>query len=190
MALKKDKRGITTVAIIISILIALFLMIFLGVLAYGAGKAEDLFGQMNFTLGNTSFQTVYTQTLGIGIEALHTTVPQIISSGVLLGMILLMFLVGYYTKKKNQLWILLDIFILIVAEGVAVLVTESFTTYMENIGFLLEVYRDILPIGAKFILNLPVIVPILGAIIMITTYYITKDSSEEKQEEGDTPFPF
>lgn len=179
MDLIKNKRGQgLTLGLIAIIVFALILMIILGIGSFSFGLVDEQFSQLNFTIGNISFAEEYQNTLQPGIVSLETTVPQIISVAVLFGMVILMLIVGYNAKKIDQLWILFDIFIIIGAEIIAVAIRASFVSFMNNIPGLLTVYSTTLSGGAKFILNLPTIVPTLGVLVMIATYF-----TNEKKEE-------
>lgn len=180
----KNKKGVTTLTLIVIIFVAFFMMIMLGILSYGMGQADEAFSDLNITIGNTSFQTIYEQSLQQGLNSLETTVPQIISTGVLIGMVLVMIIIGYSTSKKKYIWILLDIAIIIIAEILAVIIRSSFVDYMNTSPEILAVFRDILPQGAKFILNLPTLVPIMGAIMILATYMMTKERKEEEQTDN------
>ena len=63
---------------------------------------------------------------------------------------------------------------------IAVIIKAAFIIFMNLSPEFLTIYRDVLPLGAKFILNFPVIIPVLGVVIMGATYFITKDREEEE----------
>lgn len=176
----KNKKGVTTLALIGILILAFFIMVFLGGLSFGMGLVDDSMSGLEGDIGNTSLEETYAEILQPGVLAMKTTFPQIISTGVLLGMIIAMLIVGYKRKKQSQIWIMLDVLILIVAEVLAVLIKTLFTDFMNITPEFLAVYRDILPGGAKFILNLPAITPIIGIVIIIATYIITKDKEEDE----------
>jgi len=179
MELRKNKRGVTTFMLIAVVFLGFALMVMLIIGSFAAGKIDDSMSELTGQLGNTSIQEVYQANLQPGIIAMKTTVPQIISTGVLLGMVICMFIVGYGTKKLKQIWILLDIGIIIAAEALSVIVKSSFIEFINLSPEMLSIARDILPLGAKFILNLPTTVPIMGAVIILATHFITKDKEED-----------
>jgi len=175
----RNKKGVTTLTLIFIIMAALFIMIFLGAFSFSMGLVDDSMSSLTGEIGNTSIEETYQTIMQPGVLTLKTTFPQIISTGVLLGMILVMMIIGYSTKKFKQIWIMLDILVLIVAEILAVLVRRIFINFMNITPEFLEVFRDVLPGGAKFVLNLPLITPIAGVLTMVATYMITKDKEEE-----------
>ena len=175
----ENKRGFTTLTLIGVIFISLVMMIILGVVIQGFSVADSVFSQIDFNITeNISFNETYQETLGPGLTAVTTTVPQLISTGILLGMILCMMIVAYSTERKNSLWLMLDIAIIIVAEMGAVLVKDSFTSFINSSPEMLEIFSTTLSVGSKYILNLPIIVPVLGVLVMIVTQIIGKKKEE------------
>jgi len=178
-----NKKGVTTVMLIVFVFVGLILLVVLGIGVYGFNLVDDTFSQIDFNISNTSFQETYNQTLQPGIEAMTTTVPVLISTGVLLGFILVMMIAGYSVKRINKLWILLDVFIIIVAEVIAVIISSSFRTFMNSSPELLSIFSNTLSAGSRYVLNLPIIVPILGGLVMLMTYLTVKEK-EDVQPEG------
>lgn len=179
MEIIKNKKGASTFGIILLILVGFFLLIFMIVLSYSMGIVDDSFSKLTGQIGNTSINGTYIQLMQPGVLSVKTTVPQVISTGVLLGMVLLMVIVGYNKKKVKQIWAILDLVILILCEALAVLIASSFQSFLDSNEAFTAIARDILPGGAKFILNMPILVPIIGAVIMLATYMITKEKEEE-----------
>lgn len=183
MGLKKDKRGITSLGILFIIVFALLALVIIGVLTYAMGIADSLFSQIDGTIGNTSINETYQETLGVGINAMKTTFPTILSIAILLGMVLVLVFIAYKNKKTGRLWILFDIIIIIIAEILAVLVKQGFTSYINLSPEMLAVFRDTLTGASKFMFNLPIIIPTVGALVMLLTHFITKEKEEEEEIE-------
>ena len=114
----------------------------------------------------------------MGSTSAKSTAPQIISVGTLLGMIIILIIIGYNSRKMDRLWLLVDIGIIIIAEAVVVVVRSSFVSFMNSAPELAQIYRTTLSVGAKFILNMPTILPTIGAILMVLTHYMTKKKEE------------
>ncbi len=176
----KNKRGQLTLMLLFFVVAALLLMLVLGLSSWTFGIVDDQFRSIDFELGNISWQETYNATLGRGLSAASTTVPQLASIGLLFGMIMVMMFVGYYSGTRNKLWILLDIGIIIVAMVLASFAASSFLELMNITPELLDVYSITLSPGSKFILNLPVIVPIVGVLIMIMTNIVNKIRRKEE----------
>ncbi len=175
------KRGYTTITLIGVIFIAIVLMLILGVLIYSFDTVDNAFSQIEFNITeNISFSETYSETLGQGVASMKTTVPATMGSGILLGMILCMIFVGFATKKINRLWIMLDVFIIIVAEIGVALVQNSFTVFINSSDEMISIFSTTLSLGSKFIFNLHIIIPTLGVAVMIVTHIITKKDEEGK----------
>lgn len=180
----KDKRGITTLMIIAVIFIAFFAIILLIAFSYSAGLVDDTLSNLPNTIigsSNMSLNQTFQEIVHPALSSLKTTVPQTMSMGLLLGMILIMILIGYYTKSQKKVWITLDILILIVAEILAFVIKTSFESYLNGINIFLETARDILPFPAKFILSMPILVPVFGGIVILATYMLSKERKEEEE---------
>ncbi len=165
-----NKKGFTTLTLIVLIFTSLSVMGILGVVVWTAGLADESFSSLDVQIGDQSFQEVYNETLKPGLETAKTTLPKIISMGVLLGMVILMMLVGYFSSEIGRMWILVDIAFLIIAEAVASSVSSGFVDLINSDPTLLEIYSDTLTEGASFVINLPTIIPVMGMLIMLATY--------------------
>lgn len=176
----RNKRGQLTLMIIFLVIAALGAMIVLGLSSWVFTIMDDQLRSIDFEIGNISWNETYNQSLGRGLEAASTTSPQIISIGLLFGMIIAMMFVGYYSRSRSKLWILLDVGVIIVAEILANLAVTSFLALMNITPELLDVYSNTLSGGSKFIINLPVIIPIVGVLIMIMTNIVNRIRTKEE----------
>lgn len=180
------KKGIATLPLLLSIFFGLVLMVILGIGVLSFDLVDDSFSQIEGSIGNQSINETYAATLQKGVIAAKTTAPRIISIGTLLGMVLVMMFVGYSTRKIGQVWLLLDIFILIAAEILVVAVRDSFVVFINSSPEFLAIFSgSVLSAGSKYILNAPVIIPIVWALVVVSTYFVTP-----KKEEGEQPLGF
>jgi hypothetical protein len=97
----------------------------------------------------------------------------------MLGMILIMILIGYYTKSQ-EIWITLDILILIVAEILAFVIKLVFKVYLKGGEIFLETARDILTFPAKFN-KYAYFSPGLWRDSFLATYMLSKEIKEEEE---------
>lgn len=176
----RNKKGQLTLMLIFLVVVSLGVMVILGVTSWTFSMIDDELRGIDFELGNVSWNETYNQSLGRGLVAASTTSPQLISMGLLFGMIIAMMFVGYYSGTKSKLWILLDIGIIIVVEILANLAVTSFLAVMNITPELLDVYSNTLSGGSKFILNLPIIVPIVGFAIMLMTNIVNRIRKKEE----------
>lgn len=178
-----NKKGYTTLMMIAAIFVGFFVLIFLGIMTYGLDLVDESFSSIDFNVTNdTSWNETYNNTLGVAIDAARNDVPDLIGTLLLLGMVLGMMFVGYSVRKIGPLWAMLDIIIIIVAEVLAFLITSSFTNFINSSPEILAIFSNRLSTPARFILNLPIIIPVAGALVMLTTYLTTR-----KKEESITP---
>ncbi len=175
-----NKRGFTTVTLIVLIFTCLVLMGILGITTWTANLVDESFsGIDDFNIGNQSFQGVYNETLKPGLDVVSTTMPQIISMGTMLGMVILMMLIGYFSAEIGRMWLMIDIAFMIIAEAIASAVSSGFVSYMNSTPELLAIYSNTLSEGAAFVINLPIIIPPIGMLIMLATYIKVKKNRRD-----------
>jgi hypothetical protein len=180
----KNKKGITTFGTIIIIFVALMAIIMLAIFSYSIGIVDSNLSKINLTLGNTSFNQMYTSNMHPGMQTLQNNTPKIISIGLMIGMILCLLYVSTKTPPKSKLWIIIDILIIILAEVFAVIISLGFQNYIISINSdLMNIYINTLSEGSKFIIYLPAIIPTIGALVMIATYILRRERSEDLEEQ-------
>lgn len=180
-----NKRGFTTLMLLGFLGVSLLLMVILGVFVLFAGEMDAGFQALNgTTLGNQNWGDAYAQNLQPAMTTLQTTVPRNISLGILIGMIIMMTMAGFVFQNKSTGWILADFVIIILSVAGAVMVSESFTTFINIDPTLLSIFSNELGAASRFILNLPVIVPIVGVLIMIATYALSKRRDPLDRAQG------
>lgn len=181
----ESKRGMTTFMLIFMIILCISMLVILSIIAYALGLVDDQFSGIDFPIGNQSFNDTYQDLMHPGVEAMSTTAPQIISIGTFLGMILVIMIVGVKTEKKSNIWILLDICIIIVAEIFAVAVKGAFQNQILNLTpEFYQIFTTTLSQGSKFVLNLPTIIPTAGIVAILATYVLKREAKEESIEES------
>ena len=164
----------------------LFVLIFLGFIAivmmgifiYGANLVDQTFTSIDVQIGNVSFQDAYNDTLGIGINVILDSADNY-GLGLLLGMIALMAISAFLFKEKQKVWIVAEFVILIIAFILAVTIQRTYNLVINSSAVLLDIYSVNLINSSKFILNLPIIIPIVWAFIVILSYglFIKKESA-------------
>jgi hypothetical protein len=180
----ENKKGVTTLALIAIIFFALFLVILLAIISFSVGIFDSQISKLDITLGNFSFNETYQETMHPSMNVLEVTGPKMISIGTLLGMVLIMLLIGAKTEKKHNIWIILDIIIIIVAEIIAVYIKGIFQDTIMNLSpELYQIFITTLSESSKWILNMPTIIPTVGVLIILATY-VLKREDEETSEEG------
>ncbi len=178
-----NKKGYTTLSLFFVIFMGFGLLIILGMFIFGLDLVDESASQITGQLGNVSLNGTYQEIMQPAIITAKTTMPKIISMGVLLGTILSLLIVSFNIKRLGLSWMILDLGIIISAEIIAVTIRDSFVSFMNSSPQFLEIFRTDLAFASKFILNLPTLIPTIGILIMVATYFMTKEK-EERQDES------
>lgn len=170
-----SKKGISaTLLLFFYIFFAFIVAVAAGVIYFMLTTVNtSITGMPDIRIGNYSFQTVYTATLGAGITAFINTL-QIQSLGLLIGMILVMFIFAYAFKPATKLLFIFDIMVMIVCEIVAIYIAQAFQTYVNANTDLLDIYSINIETTSNFVLNLPIIIPVIGSIMIALSYATIK----------------
>lgn len=174
-----DKKGMSLIPLIAYVFLAFFIVLFLGVLLYGLGLFDDAMLGFNVVINGQNFTEVYQQTTQQGINAIFA-IADVSALALLLGMILVMMIVGYYWgDESKRLWIIMDLFIIIVAFVISVYLQNYFIDFINSQGFVdSTVFTVDLAKSSRVIARLPYFVPIAGILIMIVTYGLSRRKSE------------
>ncbi len=182
---KKNKNAYITLTLLLVLIMALVMMMVVGVSVFVFEQVDSGFSDINFELGNISFNETYQSSLGVGLNTMKTTFPKILSLGTMLGMVIVLIMVGYFSPKIGRLWIVLDFLVIIVAEILAVVVSSSFQSFINTSPDFIRIYSTTLSGGSTFILTLPITVPMIGGLIMVATYILNKNfESPEGKLQG------
>lgn len=179
-----DKRGITTGVLLFFVVFTFISLIVIGVWIYGSGAIADGFQELadaNITIGEVSFNQTYEDTLKPGLTTVSNSAPKLASTLLLFGMVILMVMNGYFFRQLKGTWILLDFFIIIIAFVLAVVISSSFETFINSSPEFLSIFSTELSLASRFMLNLHVAIPVIGVLIMVATYAITKPKADEGQ---------
>lgn len=177
-----NKKGMSTVQIFLFIFFAFFGIVFLGLAVWGFDLVKTNLG-VDVMIGQVNLQNATNLTFGMISDGLKTNADTL---GVILilGMCLLMIMNGYYFGSKYpKFFLVIDIFIIVFAFLLAVYISQAFDTLI-NSSSLFSFYEEDLPNSARFILNLPLVVSIIGVLIMIVSYAgIKKDDQDDYTQE-------
>lgn len=172
-----NKRGNITLMMIFFIFFAFFALLMIGIGLYGVNLFHNTINKIDFKLGNVSFNESYTQTIFPIVEQANSKANSM-SLLFLLGMVLVMLLIGYH-YSENRLWIIFDIFVIIGAFIISIYLSQGFNSFIHSSDQILDIYSNQLQSSSRLMLNLPVIVPIVGILIIILTYGITQKPKDE-----------
>lgn len=179
-----NKRGVTMFGLIVICFVAVFFLIGLAIISFSVGKVDDTVSTINFSIGNTSFNQQYNESLKPALNVLENNFPQQASVAVLIGMILCLLLVAYKAPTNGKMWIIYDIFIMIVAEIFAVAISTYFQSTILNISpDLFNIFTTTLSGGSRWIISLPIVIPVTGVLILVVSYILKKETPEEAVAE-------
>ncbi len=165
----KDKRGLTTVTIFLFIFAALLIIIFLGIFAFIFNTIsvnldiDEDFGQVNL-------KDVNALTFG-RINQAFLDSADILGFVILFGLIMLMFLNAYlFRGQYPKLFLIIDIVLMVFAYILSVYISQTYSLLINSDSSLYNIYVNMMPKSSAFILNLPKIIGVVGALIMILSY--------------------
>lgn len=175
----ESKRGMNTIMIIPAIFIVFFLIIIIGIGLYYVSIFDNSMSSINVKIGAVNFNDTYKMTIKpIVTNAYNTFDTWGISLE--LGLIIVMCILAFSFRKENRLWIILDLFIIIIAEIIAILIQNSYNTFINSNADLFNIYSTNLTKSSIFLLRLPLIIPVTGALIMILTYATLNKKKKEE----------
>lgn len=169
--------------LIVFIFLGFFGILIMGIFVYGANLIDQTFSSIDLTIGDQNFTEVYDETLGKGVNAFLNSADNY-GLFLLLGMILLMVITSYTFSEKQKTWIVAEFVILIIAFIFAVMIQGAYNTVINSSTTLLDIYSVDMIKSSKFILNLPIIIPVVWAFIVILTYGIFRKGREVGRDLG------
>lgn len=168
------KKGIGTMMLVVYIFIVFFIVITAGVMFYSVDLIDDTILTIpNISIGEINFRDSYNDTLGAGLRSFANTLSGI-ALVLVLGMVGVMVIMAYFLQEKNRLLVILDIFIIIVVFIPAVYLSQTFETFINATPEFLDIFSNEFHLPSRFLLNLPLIVPITGVLIMLATHIAIK----------------
>lgn len=178
---KGQTRGFRTVFLIIFIMVSLIGVISIGIWKWGATVVDDTFSSIDFTLGNQSFSQTYNDTVKLG---LNPVITQSDNYGVMLliGLIVVMLIFSYKAQERQKMWFISELFILIVAFILSVIIQDTYSTFINSSSLFLELYSTDMINSSKFVLRLPWIVTAVWTFMVILIYGSIRVI--KRQEEG------
>ncbi len=168
-----DKKGISpSILLVFFVFFFFFAVVFLGIVLFITTQIDSAFSSINLQVGAVSFNETYNQTL---FQAFNTIEQTSDTLGVMLlfGMAILMVIIGFFSTA-NRMWIVYDIIIMIISFILVVELSRGFNTYISSINEINLIHADIIPQTSGLLLNLPFMVVVVGALVGIVTYGITR----------------
>lgn len=178
-----NRKGKSMLYVMIFIVLALLLAIFLGLFAWVYSLVDENL-DLDIMIGQVNLSEVNDQTFGAFADS-FIGIADNLGVAILVMMCFLIILNGYFFGSKlPKLMIIVDIFILIMCFILSIYVSFSYYTLI-NSSDVLSFYSDMLPKTSTFVVTLPFITAILGALVIFFTYAaIKKDNPEVNKVLG------
>lgn len=173
---KGDGRIQATVLLFIYIFVVFFGSMFLGLALFGFAQVDAIFDQ-DIDVGQVNLRDANNDSFG-AIANGFLNAADTIGLFIVLGMIGGVMLVAFFFGNDQKIWIPIDFIIILFAFITSVYLSRVYDILI-NIS-ILDVYITAIPNTSRFMLNLPLIVAIVGAILMVLTYSgLRKDQERE-----------
>ena len=163
-----NKKGLSTFSLFLYVFVIFFGVIFLGLALFIFNQINDVL-DVDIDVGQFNLRNVTAQTFG-KINAGFADNADTIGVMLVLMMSFIMILNGFIVGSKfPKIFLVVDILILIFVFIVAVYLSQVYEIFI-NSTTLLDVYINDIPNTSTFMLNLPLVIGTLGALIMIFSY--------------------
>jgi len=165
---RMNKKGLATIGIFLFLFAIFLFAIFLGIVVFFYKTVSDNLA-LDIEIGQVNLKEVHDATFGTISQGLINN-ADLIGYTVILALVLSLFLNAYLTRDQfPKLFIIVDIVILVFAYILSYYLRMTYSLLIHSTS-LLDVYITTIPKTSTFILNLPLIVGIIGAIVMILSY--------------------
>lgn len=163
-----NKKAMSVFPLFLFIFGVFFLAIFLGIALFIFNQVNDVF-DTDIDVGQVNLKDINADTFG-KMNTGFIDNADLIGIMLLLVMSVLMILNGYFIGSKYpKLFMVVDILILVFIFITSVYISQVYEIFI-NSTEILDLYINDIPKTSKFILNLPLIIGTLGALIMIFSY--------------------
>lgn len=165
------------VFIVLGILLVEFLV--LGLSAFAVNEINTALMSVNESVGAVDFQDAVSKTWGYLNDGLINSLNWL-AFAIFFGLFVGMVVVGYfYRHEQPVLFFVLDIFLLFIAFITAGYISDAYEILI-GIDTFQNIFVDNMNIAAKLMLDLPIWVAVMGALMMIVTYIGIPRSTEEQ----------
>ena len=178
MKINKDKRGIIGIELFEFIVTAFIIIIIIATLLFAFGIIDTELSGGNIVVGGSNISNDSTNTVG-KINTAFLNTADLIGILFLFGMVIAIILTGFLTRERHPaVLFIVDIIILIFAYILAVYISNSYETILGVLPFT-DLIASNLGNSSRFLLLLPKITLITGALTFIVTYAGIPKTREE-----------
>lgn len=162
-----DKKGMTTFSIILGIILVFVLLIFVIILGIASTHFNSALNQ-NISIGQVNLKTVNAETVG---QLNYAIVNHADFWGlcIIFGMVMALFLVSYMTRNQwPKITVIIDLGMIFGSFLLSLYIRAAYSTVVTSLSSAGENFAvNNLQHTNFFILNLPIFVAVIGAIMMI-----------------------
>ncbi|KKM78656.1 hypothetical protein LCGC14_1357790 [marine sediment metagenome] len=179
---KGEGRIQATMLLFVYIFVVFFGSMFLGLAIFFFAQVDAALDQ-DIDVGQVNLREINADTFGAMTDSFLRTADTI-GLFIVLGMIGGVMLVAFFFGNDQKIWIPIDFIIILFAFITSVYLSQVYDLLINSTAFL-DVYINNIPQTSRFMLNLPLIVSIVGAILMVLTYSgLRKDQQKEVELFG------
>ena len=176
----KNKRGTAVSNIFLFIIVAFIAIILIGTFLYTYNIITDsLLNSDVKMVGAVNLSNATASTMG-QINTAMLSKANVVSIFFLFGMVFALIFVAYLTRDENPaIFFSIDILVIIFAYILAVYITNSYEIVLASLPFS-SIFTTNLNYATSFLLQLPKITLIVGAIVMFISYAAIPKTKEEE----------
>lgn len=176
----KNKKGISTVFILVGILIMFGILLFLIVIGSFATHMNEAL-DINVSIGQVNLAEVNAGTIG-QFNTMIVNNADWWGVATIFGMIIGLFLSAYFARNTfPKIGVIIDIFFIIVAFIFSLYLSATYNSLVNALTSAGETFAaENLPNTSYFVLNLPIFVAVIGVIMMILFHSGIPRKSEEQ----------
>ena len=167
---KKNKKGISTVFLIVGLIAVFFAVIFLIIVGIVSVNINNALSQ-NVTIGQVNLKTVSDDTFG-KFNTMILDNADWWGIAIIFGMVLGLFLTSYFARNTFvKIGIVIDIFMIFAAFILSLYLSTIYSEVVLALSSADQTFAQVyLSNTSYFILNLPLFTAIIGVVMMILFY--------------------
>ncbi len=174
-----NKKGIATTNLFLFIVLAFIIIILLGVFMYAYNVITMSLLTTDVDVGAVNLSEATGDTMG-QINTAMLSQGNVIAIIFLFAMAFALIFVEYFTRDKQpSIFIVIDILVILFAYILAVYISNAYERILTSVPFS-SIFISNLSMATSFLLRLPKITLIIGAIIMIVSYAAIPKTKEEE----------
>lgn len=175
----ENKKGSVRMGMIFLIVFSFVAVILLGIFVYAFNTITISLLDKSVMVGAVNLTNATSDTLGQLNNGINNN-ANLIGAAFLFGMVIGLIAAAYFTRKQNPaLFFAIDIILIIFFYILSTYIANAYETTLNVIPFA-STFTDTLPLASGFLLNLPLITIITGAIVMLVSYAAIPQTQEEE----------